>query len=142
MSTMKIEKVQERALRIILNDCESNYKNLLIETNRLSLYITRLQLIVTEVFKATRGMTPSFIKELFTIKRHDYEFRDNNTLVVPSFKTIHFGKNCLSYHGPYLWNSLEIKCKDVENLNEFRNIIKNWRGPMCQCGYCLVCLYS
>ena len=142
ISTMKMEKVQERALRIILNDCESDYKNLLIKTNRLSLYTTRLQLIVTEVFKATQGMSPSFINELFTIKRQNYEFRDKNMLEVPSFKTIGFGKYCLSYLGPYLWNSLKINCKDVKSLNEFREVIRTWRGPMCKCGYCLVCLYS
>jgi hypothetical protein len=141
-NSKKLEKVQERAFRIILNDLDSSYKGMLEKTKSQSLYINRLRLIMIEIFKALNGLTPEFVKELFTPKLQNYELRDDNLLVTPPFQTIRFGKNSLVYYGSFLWNTLGNMYKNAECLDEFKKNIKNWKGPPCACGCCLLCLYG
>ena len=139
--TRKVEKVQERALRILLNDIDSNYRILLQKSNRKSLYLTRLRLIVVEMYKIRYGMAPMFVQGLFNKKENQYNLRDESKFVLPSYNTIVFGKNNLSYYGSYLWNSLDAKYKNAAELNEIKGYLKNWSGPACNCGYCLICLF-
>jgi hypothetical protein len=141
-NSKKLEKVQERAFRIILNDLDSSYKGMLEKTKSQSLYINRLRLIMIEIFKSLNGLAPEFVKDLFAPKPQNYELRDDNLLVTPPFQTIRFGKNSLVYYGSFLWNTLGNMYKNAECLDEFKKNIKNWKGPPCACGCCLLCLYG
>lgn len=135
----KIEKIQENALRFIYKDYTSPYRDLLKLAKRDSMYVTHLRCIVSEIFKIINGTAPSFLNELFTKKEVKYDYRDNNILIVPEFKTITYGKNSLRYQGTKLWNSLDQEMKNVDSLDEFRKKVVTWKGPKCMCGVCLLC---
>ena len=47
----KIEKVQERSLKFILNDCDKTYFQLLDISKKPSIEVNRLQILITEIFK-------------------------------------------------------------------------------------------
>ena len=136
-----MEKVQERALRIILRDVQNDYKMLLENSKRNSFHLMRLKLIAIEMFKVTNGMTPIFLQELFTKKQHFYSVRNNITLKLPAYNTITYGKNNLSYYGALLWNNIDMKYKNVNCLNEFKQLISQWPGPACNCGFCMICMF-
>ena len=57
----KIDKIQERALRFVLKDHTSNYKDLLLKFGLDSFGIYA----VIELFKNLKGMTPNYWSELF-----------------------------------------------------------------------------
>ena len=141
INTKKMEKVQERALRIILRDVQNDYKMLLENSKRNSFHLMRLKLIAIEMFKVTNGMTPIFLQELFTKKQHFYSVRNNITLKLPAYNTITYGKNNLSYYGALLWNNIDMKYKNVNCLNEFKQLISQWPGPACNCGFCMICMF-
>ena len=57
---------------------------------------------------------------------------------MPPINQVSFGDNGLRYYGPKIWNSLPFHIKSSENLEAFKNIIKNWNGV---CYKCKVCQY-
>ncbi len=139
--TCKVEKIQERALRFIFRDFESEYQTLLVEAGRSSLYMDRLRLIVTEVYKILNGMSPVFLQEMLINKDNMYNFRDDNRLLMYKYDTVTYGKKSVSYEASILWNSIDANVKNVEGVEEFKRLIRHWNGPTCKCGECLICIF-
>ncbi len=92
VSLKKIEKIQTRALRFMLKDQISKYEQLLEKCNYATLHIRRLRIISTEVFKSLNNLNPSFMKEMFNIKKPYYNLRDSSLTYLPSFNKIMYGK--------------------------------------------------
>ncbi len=63
--TKKIEAIQERALRFMLNDETSTYSSLLEKCNYQTLHISRIKAIASEVFKSLNTLNPNFIIKCF-----------------------------------------------------------------------------
>ena len=64
----KLEKLQERSLRIIHNDYDSSFETLLKWSKQESLLTKRLKIIILEVFKTVNRLNPSCLYDLFTKK--------------------------------------------------------------------------
>ena len=64
-SINKIENIQKRALRFLLNDYSSDYETLLKKTNKHTMKVKRLRLLALEIFKAFNQNCPTFIKNYF-----------------------------------------------------------------------------
>ena len=60
-SALKVEKVNKRALRVVLNDYVSSYPELLLKTGRSSLYVSRIKTRATEVYKCKNDINPAFL---------------------------------------------------------------------------------
>ncbi len=112
----KIEKVQERALRYVLNDFNNIYSNLLHIASKRTLYLARLRILAIEIFKTLNNMSLLYIKYVFIQKEVTYGLRDVNLLVQPKFKTVTYGHNTIKYQGSKLWNNLP---NDLKKLHEF-----------------------
>ncbi len=102
----KIEKIQERALRYLLNDFNNTYSNLLHTASKSILYLARLGIFSIEIFKTCYDMLPLYMKDVFIQKEVTYGHRDVNHLVQPEFKTVTYGYNTINYQGSKLWNNL------------------------------------
>ena len=61
----KLERIQERAFRLLLNDNESDYEQLLTKVNKPTLEIRRLKFLATEIFKTINNLNPPYMKEFF-----------------------------------------------------------------------------
>ena len=64
----KLEKLQERSLRIIHNDYESSFETLLKCSKQESLLTKRLKIMILEVFKTVNRLNPNCLHDLFTKK--------------------------------------------------------------------------
>ena len=133
-SSHKIEQIQKRCLRIILNDNESDYETLLEKSNKETMTVKRMRTIATEIFKTINDLNPKFMKEIF-IKKVNPKVRPNN-IVVKSHSTATYGDRSLSVLGPKLWNSLPENIKSENSYSKFKEYIKTWFGPTCYCSYC------
>ena len=65
-SALKVEKVNKRALWVVLNDYVSSYPELLLKTGRASIYVSRIKTIATEMYKCKNYINPAFVGESFT----------------------------------------------------------------------------
>ena len=50
-------------------------------------------------------------------------YTDKTKLAIP-FRKHEYGKNCLSYRGATIWNSLENNIKEAKSCNNFKHKIK------------------
>ena len=65
ISKKKIEKIQERALRILYNDFSSDYESILNKFGKSSMEVKQLRTLALEVFKTLNNMNPEYMKEIF-----------------------------------------------------------------------------
>ena len=138
-SMEKMEKVQERGLRLVFNDNDSSYSELLSKADKNTLYIDRLKKIALFVFKCSNNLGPPIAHDMFEIKDIPYNFRDSNRAVQPKVNSTTFGLKSLKYSGSLLWNKLPTDLKRCVSISSFKSLLKSWEGPTCKCGICLLC---
>ena len=124
----KIEKIQERALRILYDDYESECNELLDKTGAIAMLQSRLICIMLEVFKSKYNWSPLYIQDMFEIKNSWYSMRDSSKLVQPKQNTT-FGLRSFTYFGSKLWNNLPIDFKETTDSAIFRDRLRHWGGP-------------
>ena len=61
----KIENIQKRTLRFVLNDYISNYETILTKSNKCMMKVRQLRVSVLEVFRSVNKLNPGYIKSLF-----------------------------------------------------------------------------
>ncbi len=121
----RLEKVHERAVRLIFNDKMSTYIDLLRRVGVPSV-LTRWQwVLATEVYKALHGLSPLYIQSLFNEKKLPYNLRASKTIIQPKCNTTTHGLNSLTYQGAKLWNSLPEHIKTAESVNKFQILIES-----------------
>ena len=69
----KINKIHERALRIIHRDSTSDFEEFLIKSNSVSLHQKNLQMLLTEIYKTVNNLNPPFMAEVFVTKDVPYD---------------------------------------------------------------------
>ncbi len=84
----KVEKIQERALRYVLNDFNDTYCNLLQRAPKSTLYLSCLRILAIEIFKVLNDMTLLYMKISFIKECIAYELRYFNPLIQPKFNSI------------------------------------------------------
>ena len=147
-SALKVEKVNKRALRVVLDDYVSSYSELL-KTRRSSLYISRIKTIATAIYKCKNDINPAFVGDLFT--SHDpnhhsatpplpppYSLINGEKFEQPIVNTKSFGLNAFRYEGAKIWNELPTHIKGSYDLNNFKGKIRKWSGPSCSCQDCIL----
>ena len=90
-----INKIHERALRIIHKDSTSNFENLLIKSNSVSVH----QLLLIEIYKTVNNLNPSFMAEVFITNVVPYNLLGSTNLVLPKAKTNLYGIDTVRFVG-------------------------------------------
>ena len=96
-SLHKIEMIQKRALRFLLNDNESSYEVLLSKSGRNSMNVYRLKTLCTEIFKTINNLSPLYMNDIFklTINNRPTRKLNENYLIKLPFNTVKFGMKSL-----------------------------------------------
>ena len=95
----KIKHLHERCLRIIYNDKQSSYEELLIKDGTVYIHHRNIQTLATEMFKVkNKQRSPEIICDIFTqrINNH-YNLRHINHFETPFVKTVYNGTESISY---------------------------------------------
>ena len=135
-NTEKLEKLQYRALRIVFSDFTSSYASLLEKAELSTLHLNRLRCIAAETYKCINNLTPEYIRDLVQLKTSSYAFRYENTIKVPTVRTVTYGQCSFRFESARLWNSLPNDMRKVSEFAEFRRQIRTWTGPSCRCAIC------
>ena len=93
----KLNKVCERALRIVCKDSGINSVN-----KSLTIHQRNLQLLMIEIFKTKNNLNPTFMKDIFAEKNSYYSLRNPNHLQLPKVRTTIYGTEIFSLEtAPY-----------------------------------------
>ena len=121
----KVERVQERALKIVYNTHSVEYSNLLNRANLPNLQNRRLQDLATLMYKVKYGLVPRNVVDIFSVKSSKYHLR-NMDFHLPRFNSVRYGKRSIRYFfGPYIWSRLDSKIKNKPTLQSFKTSIRS-----------------
>ena len=94
----KVDNLNKRILRFILQDYSSPYDILLSKDNLKSLFITRLQNFMITLYKSLFFTDyPGYLKDMFTVRSSSYNLRGNHIMSLPNPKTTTYGLHSFSY---------------------------------------------
>ena len=134
-SIKKMERIQERAFRLLLDDYDSDYNQLLLKVNKPNLEIRRLKFLAIEIFKTINDLNPSYMKEIFELNMR--RNTDDKKLIVQSQNSMKYGSYTLKSLGPRIWNKLPSDIRNCDNLLNFKKLLTLWSGPRCRCNGCI-----
>ena len=117
-SIRKIEKIQKRSLRLVLDDYDGDCDGLLRKSGKVTMKIKRLRVLATEIFKAVNNLDPNYMKDIFTPKLHP-NVRPNDILV-KHHNSITYGAKNLKTLGPNIWNQLPGDIKSETSYAKFK----------------------
>ena len=138
-STKKMERVQERALRFVYQDFDSNYEALLLRAELPTFELGRLRNFAIQVFKILNDLAPSYLSDLIISRKTTDHLRSGpRSLHQPSFKTTKHWLHSFRFLAPKVWNNLPPELRQAKNYTQFKNLIKTWEGleGTCRCAMC------
>ena len=111
---------------------------ILKKSGKVCVEVDRLRYLCIEIYKTINNINPSFMKQIFQLRETSRTVQNQYklNLSVPKVNQVSYGEKSLRCYGPKIWNSLPIHLKSCENLNTFKDIIKNWIGSIFSCRMC------
>ena len=132
----RINRLHERALRIVYQNEELSFQELLVLAGDVTVHQKNLQRLAIEMFKVKNDIAPIPFQKIFEDTNKTYNLRNQNTWVLPSMRTVHYGTETIRYRGPLIWDSLPSDLKESTTLQAFKSKIKNIRKIDCTCRLC------
>ena len=87
----KINRILERALRIVYRDYKSSFKELLQKDKSITIHQKNLQYLAIEIYKVKMGISPKIMNEIFRFSKNSvYSLRSGIQLKKPSINTVQF----------------------------------------------------
>ena len=93
----KINKIQERALRIAYRDNTSQFKELLEKDHSVSVHQKNLHLLMIEIYRTKNQLNPPFMIEIFGDKEVPYQLRSTSKLNLPQKRTTNYGTDTVRF---------------------------------------------
>ena len=102
-------KKLEKNSRACIEICKSTYEELLNKANILFLHIKRIRTMAVETFRILNDMSPPVLSDLVRIRDcSSYNFRYQNVLQVPQFRTTKYGKKSSDLQLPSCGTAFQI----------------------------------
>ena len=135
----RINNIHLRALRIVYQDKQSSFEELLQKDNSDSVHMKNLQYLAAEIFKVKNGLSRIIMNEVFNFQESgSYNLRSGIHLASRNTPTAHFGTDTISSLGPKLWKLIPDKIKHAPILTVFKAEIKSWTTNNFPCRLCKI----
>ena len=133
-SVKKIEKIQERALRILYNNFSSDLESILNKSGKSTVEVKRLRTLALEVPKTLNNMNLQYMTEIF----HKTAFTTHRplNLGVNENHTTKYRNKGLICLGAHIWNSLPNQIKEETDYAKFKEFTDDWFDMKCKCNLC------
>ena len=99
----RINRMQERVLTIAYRDRTSNFTELLLKCNAVTVHQRNLQVLATKIYKVKMNLTPQLVKDLFPHSTQACNLRSTYEFKFENVKIVHYGSESLSFLGPKIW---------------------------------------
>ena len=130
-----INRIHERALSIAYDDYVSDFDYLLEKDNSVTIHQRNIQLLTLEIYKTQKDLNPKFMKEVFSIKKHNYPTR-RQPLEYPNPRTTTYGLQSFGYKASQRWNSIPRDIQEINDLCSFKSFTSKYCKKICYCNLC------
>ena len=138
----KINRLHERALRIVYRNNKLTFQELLEKDGSVSIHHKNLQRLATEMYKIKNHLSPLPMQELFTEKNNKHDLRNKRSWGSYNVRTVSYGTETIRYRGPKIWEIVPIEIKESTTLAGFKAKIKEWKPKGYICGLCKSYIYN
>ena len=130
LQKMEMVNLEQRRVQnmLITIDRESGYDELLQKMEMVNLEQRRVQNMLFTIFKCLHGAAPSYLRSHLKERMLAYSIRGHAILELPTVKTTAYGLHSFHYLGPYEWNRLPDDVRRSEMLAGFRRGVKRYIG--------------
>ena len=136
MMNNRINRIHERALRIVYSDYKSTFNELLSKDGSFSIHHRNIQSLAIEIFKFLHGLSPSIMSQVFKLSNPlPYHLRNSNELYSRNPRTVRYGTETISFLAPKIWAIVPSDIKNSRSLTSFKTNIRKWK-PDCPCRLC------
>ena len=90
-SLKKVEVLQKRALRFLYDDYNSPLEEILKKPGKICMYVTRLRYLCMEIYKIINNINPTFMKQIFQLRKTKRTVRNQyklNSLLPKSIRLV------------------------------------------------------
>ena len=126
----KINGLHERALRIVYDNYELSFDELLFIDNSYCSHHKNIQTLAIEMYKQKHGLSPEIVENVFVTCDEPDDFKCIRN------RTVCYGDNSLRSFGPHVWKMLPESIKASETLAVFKDKVRQWRPSECSCRLC------
>ena len=119
-SNTRINHLHERALRIVYNDNESTFEDLLKKDNSVSIHHKNIRLLGIELYKVKNNLSNHLMSEIFNLRNIDYYLRSQTDLKQGPVNMVNYGLKSLRYLAPNIWDIIPFEIRNLGSLAEFK----------------------
>ena len=116
-------KLQELALRIIYNDYDSNFSQL-------------IEMSMTEIYNFSNDLSYSVMNDTFQKQENSYSLGNPASLVSKRKFTTTYGIDTISFREPQIWQDCPRDIKNSCSLKLFKSNFKRCETLTCHCKIC------
>ena len=134
----KVNRLHERALRLVYKDDQSTFEELLKKDNTVTIHHRNIQALAIELYKCNNNnLAIDIMNEIFIDRKYrGLDLRAQTEFAIPPVNTVYKGENSLRYLGPLIWKIVPDKLKKIPYLKRFKTEIKKWVPSKCPCRLC------
>ena len=129
----KINRLHERALRIVYSDYKSSFCELLKKGKSFSIHHKSIQSLAIEIYKFSHNLSPCIMNNIFKVNQTvPYDLRKRNVLQSRKPTSVRYGTETISYMAPKIWTLFPETIKSCDRLKSFKQKIRKWKSD-CPC---------
>ena len=114
-----INKIQERSLRIVTNDKNSNFEDLLRSNNQITVHLRNFQVLIAKVFKIINGLSPPMMDKFLIFCKNTHIIRNFQIFMSnKNEKIVRYGQETITFRTSSLWANLP---EEYKLAHSFKN---------------------
>ena len=134
----KINRLHERALRIVYSNYKSSFNTFLEKDGSFSIHHRNIQSLVIEIYKFLHGLSPAITGYIIKLSRPPtYNLRTRQELYRRNPKTVRYGTETISFLDPKIGAIVPQNIRNCTSLTSFKINIRKWKPDwpchLCKC---------
>ena len=132
----RINRIHERALRIVYRDEVSSFEKLLTMDESFTVHERNIQALAIELYKAANHLSPKIMDFVFPLNSKP-TYAGKSVFKTHNVKTVTWGTESIGHIGPRIWSIVPSDTK-MFSLSKFTKKIRKWKPDTCPCRLCKI----